>query len=331
MINLFIDTNVFLSFYHLTSEDLEELKKLAALIESKEILLFLPTQVTNEFTRNRAAKIADAMRKLQDAKFTLSFPLFAKDYKEYDELRDLMKKADTVHAVLLKKIMDDADCEELNADKIVSALFSKAKNIATDDELYLKALERVRLGNPPGKEGSMGDAVSWESLLSEVPDGENIYIVSGDRDFRSQLFDGEVNEYLDKEWSEKKGSNLLFHSKISDFFKINFPNIKIASEVERDLLIQKLAKSTSFASTHAHIAQLLAQPEFSSTQVEQLVEIAKSNHQVGWIVSDKDVHAFYSSLLEKYGKTIQQDAAAKLADMVFEGTPASPNAEEISF
>ena len=29
MINLFIDTNVCLSFFHLTSEDLEELKKLA--------------------------------------------------------------------------------------------------------------------------------------------------------------------------------------------------------------------------------------------------------------------------------------------------------------
>jgi hypothetical protein len=33
MINLFIDTNVLLSFYHLTNEDLEELKKLGALVD----------------------------------------------------------------------------------------------------------------------------------------------------------------------------------------------------------------------------------------------------------------------------------------------------------
>jgi predicted nucleic acid-binding protein len=159
MINLFIDTNVFLSFYHLTNEDVEELKKLAALIDNKEILLFLPAQVENEFKRNRGAKIADAMRKLKEAKFSLSFPLFAKDYKEYHDLRGLMEKADSVHSALIQKILDDAECNELSADEIVSTLFSKAKRIAANEELYLGALERVRLGNPPGKEGSMGDAV----------------------------------------------------------------------------------------------------------------------------------------------------------------------------
>ena len=51
MINLFIDTNIFLSFYHLTSEDLEELKKLFVLIDKNEIQLFLPTQVRNELER----------------------------------------------------------------------------------------------------------------------------------------------------------------------------------------------------------------------------------------------------------------------------------------
>ena len=88
MIHLFIDTNVFLSFFHLTSEDLEELKKLAALIDSGEIQLILPEQVENEFVRNRGAKIADAMRALKDAKFNISFPLFAKDYDEYSKLRE---------------------------------------------------------------------------------------------------------------------------------------------------------------------------------------------------------------------------------------------------
>jgi predicted nucleic acid-binding protein len=323
MINLFIDTNIFLSFYHLTTEDLEELKKLAVLIDNNEIQLFLPDQVKNEFARNRGAKIIDAMRKLQDAKFNLSFPLFAKDYQEYANLRDLMKKADGLHAQLMKNIMSDAEMEALSADKVVSALFSKAKNIVVSEKLYLKAVMRIRLGNPPGKEGSMGDAVNWECLLSEVSDQEDIYIVSGDRDFRSQLSEGEINEYLDDEWSEKKKSALYFYSKISDFFKENFPNIKIASEVERDLLIQKLAESGSFATTHVLIAKLLAQPEFSPAQVEQLVEIPGLNNQVGWIVGDPDVHSFYKGLLQKYGDKIQEDATKKLAEIVAEGEPAS--------
>ncbi len=61
MKNLFIDTNTFLSFYHLTNEDLEELKKLVVLIDSSEIRLFVPQQVKNEFVRNRGNKIVDAM------------------------------------------------------------------------------------------------------------------------------------------------------------------------------------------------------------------------------------------------------------------------------
>jgi hypothetical protein len=215
----------------------------------------------------------------------------------------------------------------LDADEVVLALFSKATKIPTSDELYIKALKRVRLGNPPGKEGSLGDAVNWECLLKEVPDKESIHVVSGDKDFRSQLSD-DVNEFLDIEWSKKKTSTLWFYTKISDYFKTNFPNIKIASEIERDLLIQKLAKSGSFASTHVYIAKLMAQSEMSPAQVEQLVEIPESNTQVGWIVGDTDVHAFYKMLLEKYGAKIQEDAGKKLAEIVTQGEPAPDPADE---
>jgi hypothetical protein len=64
-------------------------------------------------------------------------------------------------------------------------------------------------------------------------------IVSGDKDFRSQISENSVNEFMDREWSEKKQSMLFFYTKMSDFFKETFPNIKLASEIESDLLIQK--------------------------------------------------------------------------------------------
>ena len=54
MLNLYIDTNAYLSFFHLTSDDLEELKKLELLIETtREIQLHLPEQTYDEFNRNR--------------------------------------------------------------------------------------------------------------------------------------------------------------------------------------------------------------------------------------------------------------------------------------
>jgi predicted nucleic acid-binding protein len=297
MLNLFIDTNVFLSFYHLTSEDLEELKKLTALIDNQEITLFLPAQVRDEFVRNRGAKIADAMRKLKEARFTLSFPLFAKDYEQYSALRDLMKKADDLHAELVAIITADAESETLSADKIVDSLFDMAKTVDTGDEIYLAAKKRVRLGNPPGKQEAIGDAVNWECLLQGVPNKEDVHLVSGDKDFRSQLSDSRVNECLEQEWWERKTSHLYFYTKISDFFKSKFPNIKIAAELERDLLIQRLAHSGAFANTHTVIAKLFGQTEFSPAQVEQLAEIPDANNQVGWIIGDPDVHSFYAMLL----------------------------------
>ena len=40
--HLFIDTNVYLGFYHLTSEDLEELNKLVVLVEQQVVTLYMP-------------------------------------------------------------------------------------------------------------------------------------------------------------------------------------------------------------------------------------------------------------------------------------------------
>ena len=89
--NLFIDTNIFLSFYHFTSDDLEELKKLRVLLEEQALTLLIPRQVINEFRRNRQNKIADALNRLQGQRLNLQFPQVCKDYDEYVLLRDLQK------------------------------------------------------------------------------------------------------------------------------------------------------------------------------------------------------------------------------------------------
>jgi predicted nucleic acid-binding protein len=329
MITLFIDTNVLLSFYHLTSEDIEELKKLVALVESKEIDLIVPKQVENEFWRNRGAKIADAMKKLREAKFNASFPAFSKDYDEYAEIRDLLKKADKLHADLVGKITADAKKMSLKADEIVTGLFKKATKPAFVHEHYLSALMRTRLGNPPGKDESVGDAMNWETLLVTVNEGTNLHLVSEDKDYRSQLSEGVFNEFLRSEWETKKKSELNYYSKISDFFKECFPGIKIASQVESDLAITSLSNSGSFAYTHIIIAKLNALDQFTPEQVERLIEIPAQNNQVGWIIDDPDVHAFYAKLLDKYAKSLKPEDLETLADLVEKGKPKSEIDDDI--
>lgn len=319
MITLFIDTNVLLSFYHLTSEDIEELKKLVALVENKEIDLIVPKQVENEFWRNRGAKIVDAMKKLREAKFNASFPAFSKDYGEYGEIRDLLKKADKLHAELVSKIMSDAKNTSLKADEIVTGLFKKATKPTFLQEHYLSAVMRTRVGNPPGKNETVGDALNWETLLATVGLGTDLYIVSEDKDYRSQLSEGVFSEFLKTEWETKKHSALHYFSKISDFFKDCFPGIKIASQVESDLAITSLSNSGSFATTHFYIAKLDAFEEFTPEQVERLISIPGQNSQVGWIIDDGDVHAFYGKLLEKYEKVLKPQHLETLIELVEKG------------
>jgi hypothetical protein len=138
---------------------------LLALIATNQITLILTEQVRAEFERNRGNKIADAMKKLDGARFNLQFPAFAKDYPEYVELRDLSKKAETQHAELVAKITSDANARKLKADELVIDLFAKSTMITTTQDLYLKAVQRVRLGNPPGKDNSLGDTLNWCCLL----------------------------------------------------------------------------------------------------------------------------------------------------------------------
>jgi predicted nucleic acid-binding protein len=330
MITLFIDTNVLLSFYHLTSEDIEELKKLVALVEKKRIDLIVPKQVENEFWRNRGAKIADAMKKLREAKFNASFPAFSKDYGEYAEIRDMLKKADKLHSTLISKIMDDARSTSLKADEIVTGLFEKATKPAFSQDHYLSAVMRTRLGNPPGKNETVGDAMNWEALLISVADGTDLHLVSEDKDYRSQLSENVFNEFLRNEWETKKSSQLYYYSKMSDFFKECFPDIKIASQVESDLAIGNLSNSGSFASTHSYIAELEKFDQFSPEQVERLVKIPAQNNQVGWIIGDTDVHVFYAKLGKKYAAALKKEDAETLAEIVEKGNRPDDD-DEIRF
>ena len=64
------------------------------------------------------------------------------------------------------------------------------------------------------------------------------------------------NEFLRTEWDDRKTSEIFFYTRISDFFKANFPNVKIASDIERDLAIEELGDSGSFVATHLAIKRL---------------------------------------------------------------------------
>lgn len=305
--NLFIDTNIFLSFYHLTNDDLEELHKLIVLLEKGDVILWLPEQVQDEFIRNREVKISDALKKLKERKAKGIYPAFCKDYSEYETLKKCQKEYDETFAALVNKINDDISKYTLNADKVIDELFGKAHIIDTTIELIDDARNRVDIGNPPGKNGSLGDAMNWGALLQNVPDEENIYVVADDKDYFSVLDDELPKDFLKSEWENSKKSELFVYRRLSQFFKEHYPAIKLASELEKQLQINALVKSSNFSRTHSIVSKLDKVTEFSDSQVNEIINAGLENNQVNWILDDEDVNKFYSKLLGQHKDVIEEE------------------------
>jgi hypothetical protein len=314
--HLFIDTNVLLSFYHFTGDDLEELKKLTVLLEQEKLHLYVPAQIGSEFRRNRESKIADALKKLKDQHLNLQFPQICKDYPEYGKLRELQRSYESHHTELLNKLSDDVTHFALKADGIIFQLFKLAENVACNDAMVRRARDRCDLGNPPGKDGSLGDAVIWEALLGAVPQRADLHFITDDKDYCSALNEDAFSGFLSNEWQQKKKSKLVFYKRISVFFKEYFPDIKLAAELEKDLLIEDFANSSSFAQTHEVVAKLSKYADFTPAQLNAIVSAALSNSQITLIAGDADVHEFLEAAIKDRVNFIETKSLVPLAQLL---------------
>lgn len=307
---------MFLSFYHLSNDDLEEIHKLAVLIDKKEVTLWLTQQVKDEFKRNRESKISDALKKLKEQKTKPQFPQICKDYAEYPEIRELQKEYDKKISALIESVTTDVKKRTLKADQKIEELFSKANHIETTEELVAKSRFRMDVRNPPGKDGSLGDAINWEGLLGHVPCEQKLYLVADDKDYYSVLDENKLKEFLIDEWLTEKSEDVVFYRRLSQFFKEHYPDIKLAAELEKELAIRSLVNSGNFAITHSAIAKLSKYAEFNKPQVNELAQALFSNSQVGWILDDSDVLEFYSLLIKNHGALLEQELFEKLNEQL---------------
>jgi predicted nucleic acid-binding protein len=280
---LFIDTNIYLKFYHFTSDELEELNKLIVLIDEGEIELLLPKQVINEFRRNREVKIADALKKLKEERLNKTFPVFCKEYKKFQIMNKAISDYENSKKALISQLELAIETYKLKADITIDEIFDKAIFVDITDELIERAKLRFDLGNPPGKNNSYGDALNWESLLIEVNYEEDLFFLSDDKDYFSQIDNKKFNKFLEREWDEIKSSKIFFYKSISDFFKEKYPDIKLATELLKDLTINKLEESGSF-------------------QVAR-----KNNTQIFWISEDQDINEILYKWIDEYTNVLEDE------------------------
>lgn len=123
-----------------------------------------------------------------------------------------------------------------------------------------------------------------------MPDGEDLCFVSDDGDYTSPLARDELSPYLAAEWRREKGSSLTFYSRLTAFLEERFPEISLADELERDLLVEDLEASRNFASTRRTLRQLRRHNDFSDDQLRRMIAAALSNNQIYWIGGDRDIN-----------------------------------------
>ena len=300
---LFVDANIFLSFYDFTSDDLAELDKLCMLIDDKKLNLLLPQQVVDETRRNRDQTVGRSLKQFWTLR-PIEYPSYIKHHEKYEMMREHHKALAATHSKIVTDLRRRIDANELDADVMVSKLFDLATRIKTTPNIVACAKQRVALGNPPGKGQSIRDAVNWESLLNHVPSGATLAVVSQDGDYASALDKAKMNSFLRHEWTRVKATHEPYYYRtLSQFFATHHKDIRLVTEAakERNELIDKLNHSGSFGMTHHLVALLSEHDHFTVGEAERLVGALQTNDQIAMIVGDPDVREFYERIRDNYG------------------------------
>jgi len=314
MRSVFLDANCYLSFYKLTSVDLEELKKLVEMVKNGRLRLYVSQHLQDEVRRNRERVIADSIGAAKNRNPTGGYPQLLRNYAGFKEVNQAGREFSERLNELIAVVEADARANQLHADALISSLFAAGKQMDSA-AVNARALDRVQRGNPPGKRDSLGDAIHWEVLLETQPWGEDLDLVTDDQDFRSPLDDG-VSEFLATEWRALKCSEVHLYRDLAKFFATNFPEIKVAEDVIRVQAVRSLTTSGSFTSTHAAIADLERIGTYTAEQAGELIQAAVDNTQVRWLLGDDDVVAFYTRLLAAHDQVPDALTAATVHALI---------------
>ncbi|WP_170386017.1 PIN domain-containing protein [Ruegeria atlantica] len=318
MSNLFLDANILLDFYRYGADDLTEIEKLVALIEDDEVILYSNSHLKNETQRMRERVLSDSFSELKATKHQVKAPNYTKKLPELAVLQQALKKANDAHSKLVEAVGKKIAKGNLDADVLIAGMFDKCKDLEITENIVKAARLRQDLGNPPGKQGAIGDSIHWETLLQEEK-LKSIDIVSRDGDFESELEVGALKSFLSEEWSDRKPaySRVTLFKSLSGYFKKRYPKIELSKETQKIELIEELRSSPNFASTHSIVAQLEPFEYFTRSQIHRMIEILCDNPQIGRIGTDADIRAFYSRF-ETDAYDLPEEVLAEAANLIGE-------------
>ncbi|KTD36011.1 hypothetical protein Lnau_0995 [Legionella nautarum] len=226
--------------------------------------------------------------------------LHQKFTKSLKALKEASKQFGIVCEEIIDNIKKEAVVNNLKPDILIKSIFDNAKTIDLTPAIYKQSVTRMRLKNPPGKPNELGDRVHWESLL-KIEDNNKLVIISEDGDFASLLDANNIKPFLKDEWHSKTNSSIEFFKDLSSFLKKYLPEFELKEQTEVAdnirLLIDSLATSDSFSTTHYLIHQLNQfYPNFNFEHIKNIINCYLNNSQIYMIIGDSDIYEFLSKL-----------------------------------
>lgn len=314
MKNLFIDANIWLSLYFFSNDTLNQFESLKEYL-NKQIKLFVSDQVYNEVLRNRDGRIKEAWDSFSKKSFQVNkAPTFCQEYPEYDAIQKQSNVLEQQYNELKDKIKHDILTHSLKADKLLSELFDGIEKMNTSSEITSKAEQRSKVGNPPGKKDSIGDGINWELLLECVPDGEDLFLISGDGDFCSKFDNDKLNFFLEKEWNKKKKSKIHFYTTLFDFMndhtktlKLNNSRTKTDKKNNKD--IKQLQKMFVRFSESIKESEKAASEELKRIKYKELLAQSFMDENISRINAFKNSISFNKEQFNYINKLISDEQA----------------------
>jgi len=234
MMKLFIDANIYLDYFRVSSEKLSSLKVLKKLLNKKKLILLIPQQTIEEYIRMRGSVVEETRRELllKQKDFKSIVTPNTKNWKKAEKIKEKVKAVKIAYSGLIKEYDKKIIEEKTDADILIKNIFDLGRQLKESKSILKKSYVRYMKGNPPRKSNySYGDAIIWELLLKNAIK-DNLAIITRDRDFiTEQKGEKVLNIFLQKEWEKKTNKKINLFTSLGKFINQFEKKIVVKKEI----------------------------------------------------------------------------------------------------
>ena len=170
MIAVYLDSNIWLSFYELTDDTLDELAKLPEWVRQGQLHLPLPQQVVDEVKRNRERVISRSLAIIDKAQQSkVGWPRSVHDFAQRKELDQLHARFEHLRTAMRSELLDRAMKRTLPADVTIMGIVDGVDAIPATEDLIQRAERRRDFGTLQARPGRSAIRSSGRHSLRPYP------------------------------------------------------------------------------------------------------------------------------------------------------------------